>query len=124
DRQRRPVEERRIDHLEPAQVLIGIELDAMYDRAAPAFDDPDPGGRRPAGLGQATDRAGPDGTDEGVEEHERGVDLGGPLLEPCRGKGVAEGEGDDLTDVRSDFGEPPRCGYGPQCRAAGYDATA
>src|SRR3990170_692824 len=41
DPQRRPVHERRIDHLHPAQV-IARQLDPVDDRAPPTLDYPNP----------------------------------------------------------------------------------
>ena len=41
DGQGRPVEEGRVDDLEPGERAVGVEFDAVGDGAAPAFDEPD-----------------------------------------------------------------------------------
>ena len=43
-RQRRPVEEGRIDHFDPGQPALIVELHSMHDRPPPALDDPHPAG--------------------------------------------------------------------------------
>ena len=44
DGQGGPVEERRVDDPDPGQQPGGVQFDPVHDGAAPALDDPDPGG--------------------------------------------------------------------------------
>ena len=41
-RERRPVEEGRIDHLDPDEPALFVELDPVHDRPPPALGDPHP----------------------------------------------------------------------------------